>query len=123
MLSFALLYFGIGNILEISIVPIGHLYLFIDYMIRFFTQMNRAMQHLGNLERARGAADHIFELLDREALSDTGEIIEHVTEMCRSSMSPLLTNKMRSSSAMSVSMSHKASPQPLSDRQAQANRL
>jgi len=39
MLSFALLYFGIGNILEISIVPIGHLYLFIDYMIRFFTQM------------------------------------------------------------------------------------
>jgi ATP-binding cassette subfamily B multidrug efflux pump len=78
MLSFALLYFGIGNILEISIVPIGHLYLFIDYMIRFFTQMNRAMQHLGNLERARGAADHIFELLDREALSDTGEIIEHV---------------------------------------------
>jgi ATP-binding cassette subfamily B protein len=78
MLSFALLYFGIGNILEISIVPIGHLYLFIDYMIRFFTQMNRAMQHLGNLERARGAADHIFELLDREALSDTGEIVEHV---------------------------------------------
>lgn len=78
MLSFALLYFGLGNILEISIVPIGHLYLFIDFMIRFFAQMNRAMQHLGNLERARGAADHIFELLDREALTDTGECLEHV---------------------------------------------
>jgi len=78
MLSFALLYFGLGNILGVSIVPIGHLYLFIDYMIRFFAQMNRAMQHLGNLERARGAADHIFELLDREALSDTGEKIEHI---------------------------------------------
>ncbi len=78
MLCFALLYFGLGNILEISIVPIGHLYLFIDYMIRFFAQMNRAMQHLGNLERARGAADHIFELLDREALSDSGEQAEHI---------------------------------------------
>ncbi len=78
MLCFALLYFGLGNILGISFVPIGHLYLFIDYMIRFFSQMNRAMQHLGNLERARGAADHIFELLDREALTDTGEDIEQV---------------------------------------------
>ncbi|HHX19884.1 MAG TPA: ABC transporter ATP-binding protein [Clostridiaceae bacterium] len=78
MLCFALLYFGLGNILGISFVPIGHLYLFIDYMIRFFSQMNRAMQHLGNLERARGAADHIFELLDREALTDTGESVEQV---------------------------------------------
>ncbi len=78
MLSFALLYFGLGNILEISIVPIGHLYLFIDYMIRFFMQMNRAMQHLGNLERARGAADHIFELLDRETLPDTGAHVDHL---------------------------------------------
>ena len=78
MLCFALLYFGLGNILELSIVPIGHLYLFIDYMIRFFAQMNRAMQHLGNLERARGAADHIFELLDREALADDGIPVDQI---------------------------------------------
>ena len=46
-------------------------------MIRFFSQMNRAMQHLGNLERER-AADHTFELLDREALTGTGESVEQV---------------------------------------------
>ncbi|MCK9176163.1 MAG: ABC transporter ATP-binding protein/permease [Clostridiales bacterium] len=78
MLALALLYFGIGNIRGTNLVPVGHLYLFIDYMIRFFAQMNRAMQHIGNLERARGAADHIFELLDRQALPDDGEKVESI---------------------------------------------
>ena len=72
MFALALLYFGLGNLRGTNPVPIGSLYLFIDYMLRFFAQMNQAMQHLGNLERARGAADHIFELLDREALNDQG---------------------------------------------------
>lgn len=78
ILAIALLYFGISNITGTNVVPIGHLYLFIDYMIRFFGQMNRAMQNLGNLERARGAADHIFELLDQEALSDEGQVLDRV---------------------------------------------
>ncbi len=78
MLALALLYFGIGNIRGTRLVPVGHLYLFIDYMIRFFAQMNRAMQHIGNLERARGAADHIFELLDRKALPDDGDHVEKI---------------------------------------------
>ncbi|HHX30224.1 MAG TPA: ABC transporter ATP-binding protein [Clostridiaceae bacterium] len=79
MFALALLYFGLGNIRGTSLVPIGHLYLFVDYMIRFFAQMNQAMQHLGNLERARGAADHIFELLDRQALPDEGEMTDSLS--------------------------------------------
>lgn len=78
MFALALLYFGLGNITGTNLVPIGSLYLFIDYMLRFFGQMNQAMQHLGNLERARGAADHIFELLDRQALPDEGEMLDHM---------------------------------------------
>ncbi|NLB27544.1 MAG: ABC transporter ATP-binding protein [Clostridiaceae bacterium] len=78
MFALALLYFGLGNIQGTNLVPIGSLYLFIDYMLRFFAQMNQAMQNLGNLERARGAADHIFELLDRQALPDDGEILDHM---------------------------------------------
>ena len=76
MFALALLYFGISNIQGKTLVPIGHLYLFIDYMIRFFGQMNQAMQHLGNLERARGAADHIFELLDRPSVQEGGQALE-----------------------------------------------
>ncbi|HZK41964.1 MAG TPA: ABC transporter ATP-binding protein [Clostridia bacterium] len=76
MFALALLYFGISNIQGKTLVPIGHLYLFIDYMIRFFGQMNQAMQHLGNLERARGAADHIFELLDRPRVQEGGQALE-----------------------------------------------
>ncbi len=78
MFALALLYFGLGNIQGTNPVPIGFLYLFIDYMLRFFAQMNQAMQHLGNLERARGAADHIFELLDRPAIRDEGVRPEHL---------------------------------------------
>lgn len=73
MFALALLYFGVSNIRGSQLVTIGQLYLFIDYMIRFFAQMNQAMQHLGNLERARGAADHIFQLLDQPTVSDQGE--------------------------------------------------
>jgi ATP-binding cassette subfamily B multidrug efflux pump len=78
LLAIALLYFGYGNISHAYIVPLGSLYLFIDYMIRFFSQMNRAMNHLGNLERARGAADHIFELLEREPIDESGTVPDRV---------------------------------------------
>ena len=78
MFALALLYFGISNIQGHQLVSIGNLYLFIDYMIRFFGQMNQAMQHLGNLERARGAADHIFELLDQPTVQDQGKVLDHL---------------------------------------------
>ena len=65
LLALALLYFGYGHLQGAYAVPVGHLYIFIDYMIRFFGQMNNAMTRLGELERSRSAADHVFELLDQ----------------------------------------------------------
>ncbi|MGI6157525.1 MAG: ABC transporter ATP-binding protein [Saccharofermentanales bacterium] len=78
MLACVLLYYGLANLKGNAIVPIGHLYLFIDYMIRFFSQMNMIMQHLGNVERARGAADHVFELLDQPTVPEGGDVLDAV---------------------------------------------
>ncbi|NJP39600.1 ABC transporter ATP-binding protein [Oscillospiraceae bacterium HV4-5-C5C] len=63
VLGLAMLYFGYGQISGRYLVPIGSVYVFIDYMIKFYGQMQNAMSRIGDLERANGAADHIFELL------------------------------------------------------------
>jgi ATP-binding cassette subfamily B multidrug efflux pump len=73
LLALALLYFGYGHLQAAYVVPVGHLYIFIDYMIRFFGQMNNAMTRLGELERSRSAADHVFELLDQPVPDFGGE--------------------------------------------------
>ncbi len=63
MMGAVLLYFGIGSLSSSYFVPIGNLYIFIDYMTKLFNQVNNAMQRVGDLERSLSAADHIFELL------------------------------------------------------------
>ncbi|MDD2214046.1 MAG: ABC transporter ATP-binding protein [Oscillospiraceae bacterium] len=63
VLGLAMLYFGYGQISGRYLVPIGSVYVFIDYMIKFYGQMQNAMSRIGDLERANGAADHVFELL------------------------------------------------------------
>lgn len=73
-----LAYFGYGSISGAYIVPIGSLYLFVNYMSRFFNQVNQAMQRVGDLERARGAADHIFELLRETPGEETSGELEPV---------------------------------------------
>ncbi|MDI9470075.1 MAG: ABC transporter ATP-binding protein [Bacillota bacterium] len=65
-----LLYFGIGHLSGRYLVPVGLLYIFVDYMLKFYGQMNNAMTRVGDLERANGAADHIFELLREEPWVD-----------------------------------------------------
>lgn len=88
MLAAVLLYFGFGHLTAAYWVPIGTLYVFVDYMLILFNQLNNAMTRVGDLERARSAADHIFELLDLETVqegtriapSSTGRIaFENVT--------------------------------------------
>ncbi|MDD4324040.1 MAG: ABC transporter ATP-binding protein [Eubacteriales bacterium] len=79
LLALALLYFGYGHLMGAYFVPVGHLYIFIDYMIRFFGQMNNAMTRLGELERSRSAADHVFELLDQPVPEFGGEPMPEMT--------------------------------------------
>lgn len=73
MMAAVLVYFGIGSLTQSYLVPIGNLYIFIDYMTKLFNQVNNSMQRIGDLERSLSAADHIFELLALEP-DDPGEI-------------------------------------------------
>lgn len=67
-LATILLYFGAGWITGAYPVTIGTLYLFINYMNLIYNQANNIMQRLGQLERAKVAADHIFTLLRQEGV-------------------------------------------------------
>ncbi len=70
LLALALLYFGYGHIAGAWLVPIGNLYIFVDYMNRFFGQVSSGMTRIGELERALGAADHMFELLQEKEVTE-----------------------------------------------------
>ena len=79
VLGLALLYFGYGQITGQYLMPIGTVYIFIDYMIRLFGQIQNAMTRVGDLERANGAADHMFELLNEKPM-EVRETKEHCIE-------------------------------------------
>ncbi len=66
MMGAVLLYFGLGSLTASYVVPIGNLYIFIDFMTKLFNQVNNAMMRVGDLERALSAADHIFELMEEK---------------------------------------------------------
>ncbi len=88
MAGAVLIYFGYGSLSGAYMVPLGNLYIFIDYMNKFFNRINNAMNRIGELERALSAADHVFELLEEETDRQDGELLpklkgsvrfEHVT--------------------------------------------
>lgn len=68
LLALVMLYFGYGHVAGLWLVPIGNLYVFVDYMNRFFGQVSNGMTRLGELERALGAADHMFQLLQQSSV-------------------------------------------------------
>lgn len=76
MLGAVLLYFGIGSLSGAYLVPLGSLYIFIDYMTKIFNQVNNAMGRLSELERSLSAADHVFELLAEPVDREDGERTE-----------------------------------------------
>lgn len=73
-----LAYFGYASLSGKYDVPIGNLYIFIEYMRRLFEQFNTIMQRIGNLDRSLGAADHIFEILQLEPESYTDGELDQV---------------------------------------------
>lgn len=72
-LAGALLFFGYGSITKAYPVTIGMLYIFIDYMTKIFDHLTNVVLRVGELEKARGAADHVFELLHMEAIKYGGD--------------------------------------------------
>lgn len=65
-----LFYFGYGSITGAYPVTIGLAYIFVDYMMKIFNQVQNAIQRLGELERANSAADNILGMLAREPVEE-----------------------------------------------------
>ncbi|MGA9290933.1 MAG: ABC transporter ATP-binding protein [Anaerobacillus sp.] len=61
-------YFGGASLAAGSIISLGVLYAFVDYLNRLFQPVTNMVNQLANLEQALVAADRVFELLD-----ETGE--------------------------------------------------
>lgn len=64
MLGSVLILFGYSQFSGTAILPIGNLYVFIDYMTKLFNQVSNGMSRIGDMERSFSAADHVFELLN-----------------------------------------------------------
>ncbi|MGB7999218.1 MAG: ABC transporter ATP-binding protein [Anaerobacillus sp.] len=59
-------YFGGASLAAGSIISLGVLYAFVDYLNRLFQPVTNMVNQLANLEQALVAADRVFELLDEK---------------------------------------------------------
>lgn len=59
-------YFGGTSLTAGSVVSLGVLYAFVDYLNRLFQPVTNMVNQLANLEQALVAADRVFELLDEK---------------------------------------------------------
>lgn len=55
--------FGLTVLLDLNVFSVGLLFIFLDYANKIFSRSQNLAQRLGGLERAKAAADHIFELM------------------------------------------------------------
>lgn len=79
MLGLVLLYFALSSFSGATWVPVGHLYIFIDYMNKLFNQITNVMNRIGDIERAISAYEHIYELLLEEEEKTAGAEIPDLT--------------------------------------------
>lgn len=61
-------YFGGASLGVGTVVSLGVLYAFVDYLNRLFQPVSNIVQHLAPLSQARVAAQRVFELLDEEGV-------------------------------------------------------
>lgn len=74
MITTILLVFGLSHF-KGRALSLGSMYLLIDYSGKIFNQLNNIMQRMGQLESAKGAFNHIGELLKIPLLEEkTGQI-------------------------------------------------
>lgn len=70
------LYFG-GNMVLLAIIPLGTLYLFIDYTIRFFDPVMQLARILAEFQQAQASAERVVQLIETEVeIFDRPEVIE-----------------------------------------------
>ncbi len=66
-------YFGNLSFEPASVISMGMLYAFVDYLNRLFQPITGMINQLANLEQARVAASRVFELLDEQGIDVSEE--------------------------------------------------
>lgn len=61
-------YFGGASLRADTVISLGVLYAFVDYLNRLFHPVSNLVHQLGHLEQARVAGERVFELLDEEGI-------------------------------------------------------
>jgi ATP-binding cassette subfamily B protein len=67
------LWYGGGQVVQ-ALLPIGTLYLFLDYVSRFYAPIRDLSQVYNSLQSSLAAAEKIFDVLDKDAEKDDGAV-------------------------------------------------
>lgn len=78
VITIAVFYFALGIITGNSAVTVGGLYIFVDYNRKLYNYINNLTNRIGELEKAKSAADQVFELLENEPYNEGGQVIENL---------------------------------------------
>lgn len=73
---FFIWYFGGASLTATSVISVGVLYAFVDYITRLFNPVTGVVNQLAKLEQALVAAERVFRLLDRSGEEVSDEKIE-----------------------------------------------
>ncbi|PWK16394.1 ABC transporter ATP-binding protein [Tumebacillus permanentifrigoris] len=71
LLAIVLVLYFFGNLSQHSVVEVGVLYAFINYIERFFQPVIQMMLRLSQMQQALVSAERVFELLDDERMAPT----------------------------------------------------
>lgn len=78
VIAIAVIYFSLTFISGKPAISIGGLYIFVEYNRRFYQNLNHLSDRIGELEKAKSAADQVFELLEVEKYSLGDRVIDLV---------------------------------------------
>lgn len=76
VITIAVIFFALGFLNDKAGIGIGGLYIFVDYNRKLYMYINNLTNRIGELEKAKSAADQVFELLDIHPYLDGKEVIQ-----------------------------------------------
>ena len=76
VIAIAVVYFSLTFLSGKPAITIGGLYIFVEYNRRFYQNLNNLSDRIGELEKAKSAADQVFELLEIGKYEEGEKVIE-----------------------------------------------
>lgn len=76
IIAIAVVYFALTFLSGNPAITIGGLYIFVEYNRRFYQNVNALSDRIGELEKAKSAADQVFELLEIEKYAEGDKVID-----------------------------------------------